>query len=701
MKKTYISLRMAVIFPLIVVVISVLTISLVRSKTDYEFLAKEQGSKIVEALSDNTQNKLNSILSEPLRTAELIANIIGKEKMFLGEDLSKVEEYQVTLMKRLKKDLPQISVISYGDENGNYVGIRDNGQNKGYSLMLKDKRTDGKLNIYEGEYIVSKVINSYEGYDPRVRPWYEPAKTNLKTSWSEIYINYDEKMEATTSVSVPVFDENQEFKGVFEIDVKLSGINEFLKNNKVKGNGAVFLLNEKLEVIAHSEKEENIIVKSKNPPEGKLLKIGEIKNELIKSSEKVVSNQKVEYGKIKQVKLLDKSNFVMVSKLSQPRGLDWKIVVLIPEDNLMGKIKSRYSMSLSLIIIIIGLGTLSGIFVLNKITKPILMIAKGARKISDGDWDVEIKENQDNIRETHEMILGFNLMIKDIKEYIKKLVEAQEEIESLHRNEKERMENLIEEKTANLKDAMEELMEKEKLASLGGLVSGVAHEINTPLGVAVSAASLMEVNNEKYKQLLKEGNLTKTGLISYMESVEETTAILSSNLLRAAELVKSFKAIAVNQASEERTKFNFNEYIGAILLSLKHEYKNRDIKFEVDCPTDLVVDNYSGAFSQIFTNLIMNSLIHGFKDNKSGVISIKVESINDILKIEYSDNGNGMSEEVRRHIFEPFFTTNRGKGGSGLGLNIVYNLVSGKMNGKIGCKSELGVGTKFIMEFRI
>ena len=244
-------------------------------------------------------------------------------------------------------------------------------------------------------------------------------------------------------------------------------------------------------------------------------------------------------------------------------------------------------------------------------------------------------------------------------------------------------------------------MEKEKLASLGGLVSGVAHEINTPLGVAVSAASLMEVNNEKYKQLLKEGNLTKTGLISYMESVEETTAILSSNLLRAAELVKSFKAIAVNQASEERTKFNFKEYIGAILLSLKHEYKNRDIKFEVNCPTDLVVDNYSGAFSQIFTNLIMNSLIHGFKDNKSGLISIKVETINDILKIEYSDNGNGMSEEVRRHIFEPFFTTNRGKGGSGLGLNIVYNLVSGKMNGKIGCNSELGVGTKFIMEFRI
>ena len=222
MRNRFISLRLAVTLPLIIVLTATFVISIMRYRADYEFLAKEQGSKIVEALTNNTQNELNAILSQPLIMAEIIGYTITNEKLFLGEDLSDIENYQKSLMKSLKAKIPQISVISYGDENGNYIGIRDNGEGKEFSLMLKDSRTAGLLNIYEGDSINSNIISSIEGYDPRIRPWYEPVRKNIASSWSNIYINQDEKMEATTSVSVPVFGNSGEFRGVFEIDVKLN-----------------------------------------------------------------------------------------------------------------------------------------------------------------------------------------------------------------------------------------------------------------------------------------------------------------------------------------------------------------------------------------------------------------------------------------------------------------------------------------------
>ena len=260
MRNRFISLRLAVTLPLIVVLIATFVISLMRYKADYEFLAKEQGSKIVEALTNNTQNELNAILSQPLIMAEIIGYTITNEKMFLGEDLSDIENYQKSLMKSLKAKIPQISVISYGDENGNYIGIRDNGEGKDFSLMLKDSRTGGLLNIYEGDSIKSNIISSIEDYDPRIRPWYEPVRKNIASSWSNIYINQDEKMEATTSVSVPVFGSSGEFRGVFEIDVKLSGINDFLQNNKIKDNGVVFIVNNELEIVAQSENHNNVVL---------------------------------------------------------------------------------------------------------------------------------------------------------------------------------------------------------------------------------------------------------------------------------------------------------------------------------------------------------------------------------------------------------------------------------------------------------
>ncbi len=701
MRRRFISLRTAVILPFIVMLVSTYIISIINYNRDYDFLANDQATKIVEVMTNNTQNELNSILTQPLIMADIIGYTISNEKMFENDDLSNIEKYLKSLMTTLKLKIPQISVISYGNEEGDYVGIRDNGIDKSFSLMLKDSRTNGSLNIYEGNSLDSNILSSIENYDPRIRPWYDPVRRNIANTWSSIYINQDEKMEATISISVPVFGIKGEFKGVFEIDVKLNGINEFLSKNKFKQGSTVFIINDKLEIIADSENTNSLTGTNRHTNQRELLKMSEAKNELIKSTYKLIDKKDIDYRQIKRVKLNNKNNYFMISKLDNPKGLKWRIVVIIPEDDLMGSIRTRYNINIAILSAIILVGALFGIWLLNKVTTPILMVANGAKEIVAKNWDVEIKYDKNIIKEADEMITGFNIMVEDIKLYIEKLVEKQKEIEEIHVTETLRMSKIIEEKTSNLKVVMQELMQKEKLASLGELVSGVSHEINTPLGVALSAASLMQDSNERFKSELMKGNLTKSGLIEFMDMIQETTTILNSNLYRAAELVKSFKEIAVNQSIEEKTKFNLGEYIQSILLSLKHEYKNKNIDFNIDCPKDLMVYNYPGALSQILTNLIMNSLTHGFKDADSGIISIKAHEINGILSIEYHDNGIGMTNEVSKRVFEPFYTTNRGKGGSGLGLNIVYNLVTGKMDGNITCKSNLGEGSTFLMEFKL
>jgi PAS domain S-box-containing protein len=288
---------------------------------------------------------------------------------------------------------------------------------------------------------------------------------------------------------------------------------------------------------------------------------------------------------------------------------------------------------------------------------------------------------------------------------VTELMENRKKIEELLMNENERLEAQIKIKTKELNETLKELMEREKMASLGSLVAGISHEINTPLGVAVSACSFLADENRKVINTINSGSLTREGLSAYLENTDESTRIIQNNLNRAASLIASFKSVSVDQSSEKEVRFNLYDYIQSILLMLKHEYKNTGHQIEVDCPKELGIYSYPGAYSQIFTNLIMNSLIHGFKNTEAGTISIKVafengDAQSGRLRIEYRDNGSGIPKEALKHIFDPFFTTGRGtstKSGSGLGLNILYNLVTSKLGGSVKCESEPGKGVLFSM----
>lgn len=246
-----------------------------------------------------------------------------------------------------------------------------------------------------------------------------------------------------------------------------------------------------------------------------------------------------------------------------------------------------------------------------------------------------------------------------------------------------------------IQDMHHHLVESEKMASLGGLIAGVAHEINTPVGIAFTAATHLEKTTRTMLVMFEDGTMKRSDLAKFMETCVESSRLLHSNLNRASELIRSFKQVAVDQSGEGRREFKFREYIAEILLSLRPMLKNTNHVIGVAGDQNLLLSSYPGAFSQIITNLITNSLTHAFREDDGGRMEISFEKNDTAFILVFADNGRGISTGNQEEIFSPFFTTNREGGGSGLGLHIIFNLITQRLHGTIDCASSEGVGTTF------
>ena len=258
----------------------------------------------------------------------------------------------------------------------------------------------------------------------------------------------------------------------------------------------------------------------------------------------------------------------------------------------------------------------------------------------------------------------------------------------------------LEEKILEIERSRKQLIESEKMAALGSMVAGVAHEINTPVGMALTGITHLYDETKKLQKLFEEAKLSEEDFRNYLENSTVLNRSIQNNLHKAAELVKSFKQVAVDQSSDEMRTFNLRQYMDEILLSIHNEVKKTKHKIIVDIEPEIELNSNPGAFSQIMTNLVMNSMIHAFENKEEGQIKISATT-NEEEKfcIVYEDDGKGLNKEQKEKIFEPFFTTKRGSGGSGLGMHIVYNLVTSKLGGKIKVESEEGKGIRFTMCF--
>jgi len=255
---------------------------------------------------------------------------------------------------------------------------------------------------------------------------------------------------------------------------------------------------------------------------------------------------------------------------------------------------------------------------------------------------------------------------------------------------------------AQLRDQLEELkrtqsdlIENEKMASLGRLVAGVAHEINTPLGIGVTSASHLD---QIFKDIERSNDFAAfPELARQVAKARRCVDLILNNLGKSAQLVRSFKQVAVDQSNEVRRLVDMRAFLDDALASLHPRIKVTEHRVEVDCPSDLAFETLPGALYQIVSNIVLNALLHAFDDGRAGVIRIVCTREDGSVELAISDNGTGMPAAVRQHVFEPFFTTKRGHGGTGLGLHLVYNLVTQLLGGSIACGTAPGGGTRFVI----
>ena len=298
-----------------------------------------------------------------------------------------------------------------------------------------------------------------------------------------------------------------------------------------------------------------------------------------------------------------------------------------------------------------------------------------------------ISDEQGNFKE----ILISVRDLTDLHRLNKELAESKQQLETSNHD----LEHMIE----DLGNTHKQLVESEKLASLGSLVAGVAHEINTPLGISVTSSTVMHEEVNQLQGKFENDTLKRSELEAFFKQANQACQILQTNLNRASDLIRSFKQVAVDQTVDDLRNINLKKYIDEILISIGPSFKYSKVTVEADCEEDIDIETHPGALSQIISNLALNSMTHAYDESSEGVIRIKSYQDNESIVIEYSDDGKGISEENLKNIFTPFFTTRRGSGGSGLGLSIVYNLVTGTLRGNIEAESVEGKGTDFRIVF--
>jgi signal transduction histidine kinase len=345
------------------------------------------------------------------------------------------------------------------------------------------------------------------------------------------------------------------------------------------------------------------------------------------------------------------------------------------------------------------------------ITTPIQSLVKLVQRISR-QKDFSNRAQPSGVKELDILGESFNGMLDKTQEHMQRQADAENEYRSLNAS----LEEKVNQRTLALKEANNELIQtleklhqfqrqmvqNEKMAFLGDMVAGVAHEVNTPIGLGVTASTMMLDRLNSMKIAFEDKSLKASSLSKFIEEGQENLNIIYRNLNRAAELVSSFKQVAVDQSSENNRVFSFTKLMDEILMSMRPKLKKVPHIINVHCPDDLYIESKAGPINQIMINLIMNSIIHGFEFIEKGNIDIEVSMVNaNKLSLVYKDDGKGIAEGLRKRIFDPFVTTKRGQGGSGLGMHLVYNLVTQALNGSISIESQEGHGVEFTILFPI
>ncbi|WP_108649382.1 cache domain-containing protein [Dongshaea marina] len=408
-----------------------------------------------------------------------------------------------------------------------------------------------------------------------------------------------------------------------------------------------------------------------------------------------------------------RDKFVVYNYLPE---FDWIVVSSTYSEEFYQPLKALLWINIAFILLMLLLTIPLSLLLSSSIISPLKKLVNRLSLAASGDFSVRIHEHKTAHDELSQVSKYFNHFMDDLERYsntlrseISERKQAQDKLASLNLK-LEKLNHELEERVAertrqlqesfdSLKLTQKKLVEAEKMASLANVVAGVAHEINTPLGTSITAASYLADESNELKSHIKKNQLTQTIINQYFVTTEELIEMMMRNLNRASDLVKRFKSISVRSDQQAVVNFNLYELLDRIVINTRQLHPK--VEFFIHCPLQLEITSYQDSFIAIFDNLVNNSIVHGFEGRDQGQIEIEVRHGDQQLIIHYRDNGVGMDDEHLQQIFEPFFTTKRGGQETGLGMHLVYNLVTQQLKGEIYANSTPGQGCEFTITLPI
>lgn len=676
------------ILPLIILTL------VVMMATSYKYSESLLNTEIQNKMTAKLSGTINDIEKQLSEHGTLVQGLVSTVQS-AGNSISK-EQYINLLKKTVAASDATFGAGVWYEPNAYKPDLKYFGP-----YVYKDK---GKI-TYTEEYAT-------ETYNYPNWSWYINGKySREKSLWTNPYYDPVTNITMLTN-SAPFFDKQGEFLGLVTGDLNFDTLQRLISDIHLNIKADVYLLSNDGQYLADSD-----------PDKAMTIRITEDPNPSLREAAKTMFNG--QEGMFSYFR--EGARRVYYAPIP---GFDWTLAIDVSEaelfaplDDLLYRMIKIFALAIAVVVAALLLYSryiINNIKLVNQFSTAIVQgDLRNSLEVRSKDEFGQMTENLNKMMENlkginEELELKVSLRTEELTATNQELIAMNDEI--LDANDKLnaeivkrlKLQQEIQAKNTELSVAMENLkntqsylIQSEKMASLGVLVAGIAHEINTPIGVSITAASHFYELVRDLKNEFKESIPDKKTTDEYLSDMVEVSSMIQSNLSRASSLIKSFKQISADQSSEERRTFNIKSYIEEVIFSLRPQLKKTKIQVVVSCEEDILINNYPGAFSQILTNLIINSLTHAFDLESEGNIVIKAEMEDNWLLIHYSDNGKGISSDILPKIFDPFFTTNRSNGGTGLGLYILYTLINQKFGGTIECKSNPGKGTEFIIKLNI
>jgi signal transduction histidine kinase len=703
-----------------IVIPFVLLVALSGSLTGY--LSLRNGQEAVNNVASQLRNEISARIQERvhnyLETAHLVnqlyANDIGLGLLNLevkDNDSQTIEHY---FWQKIQS-FDQVTNVFIGLPTGEVYGARRLSNNQQPQTIVANATTQGSLNYYNTDNNGNRkeVVDAAPKYDPRTRSWYKDAVAAARPIWSAIYPEFATKALAITAAQ-PAYGADGKLLGVLGSTAILTRINEFLHGLKSGKTGQTFIMERSGLLVAASTFDSVFNTGKTGTPER--LKAANSPNLQIQAA---AVNLEQHFGDLKHIKeaqqlefqLNNQRQFVQVSPLTDNRGLDWLVVVAIPEIDFMEQINANTQITIWLSIIALILTTFIGLLTARAIIQPILRLNSVTKKFADGDWDQKIPTERSD--ELGELAKSFNSMGEQVK---KSFVALEEANATLEHKVVERTKELAQ-ALNELKASQSQLIQSEKMASLGQMVAGVAHEINTPLGYVRSNVEMTRDQSVELEQII---NLAD-GLLRLMVSEGVSEDELAEQLGAVAEAVEGlrendtfadiaalFKDIlkGIDQIAElvlnlkdfsrvdnvRARNVDLNASLDSVLV-IGHHAIGPKIEIKKEYSTLPLIECSPSHINQVLLNIITNA---AQAMDSVGCITLRSMSDEAGVVIEIEDTGKGIPEDIRGKIFDPFFTTKPVGQGTGLGLSICYKIIE-QHKGDIRVESEVGKGTKFII----